>query len=479
MKVTLIGHASIFIETTNCRILMDPVFWDPFCEGLNASCPKRKVKPEYLPTYDFLVISHQHLDHFDIRTLAYLSKNVDVLIPPDPLIIETLKKLGYKCIYPLQDFDQIKCGDTTIMTTRSEIQVPEFGLVVADSSGVFWNTVDTYFAPPTIQRVKERFPNIDFLLATWHISREVLYQTGQSLEFPFHLYGELFNLLRLVESKALAPGASGWKYIGHADWQNQVVFPVTRERFCYDVKQAFPEMSDYVFALNPGDTVSLNEGNYHYIPANCHYAEMVLDDRHCLDYAPVKAGNPLLDVNPEAIDLNVLHHDIEKAIETKLTEFIRTYHQRMFLIHRRWQIIYQLEVSFPDTHRHWFIDFSRDPLQIVEARNPLAGLFAYITASSFYSILQNRRGLDFLWCSGDYRSFQKVYLMTNEGIISPNAGEINEPLLIYFSHSLTSGANLTADIAKYQQLPQSENHSKPCTDTSPLLMGSDYIKRSK
>lgn len=46
MKIDLIGHASLLVETEDCRVLMDPVFFDPFCEGLNESCPKRTVFPE-------------------------------------------------------------------------------------------------------------------------------------------------------------------------------------------------------------------------------------------------------------------------------------------------------------------------------------------------------------------------------------------------------------------------------------------------
>ena len=81
MQVHLLGHASLFVETEDCKILIDPVLQDPFCEGLNESCPQRLITPENFPEYDFLVISHRHLDHFDLRSLAYLPKNVDVLIP--------------------------------------------------------------------------------------------------------------------------------------------------------------------------------------------------------------------------------------------------------------------------------------------------------------------------------------------------------------------------------------------------------------
>lgn len=118
MQIQMIGHASLYVETQDARILMDPVLWDPFCEGLNETCPKRRVIPERLPEFDVLVISHQHLDHFDLRSLAYLPKHVDVLVPTDLLIQDVLQELGYRHIYPLRDFQSVKIGSTTLMPTR-------------------------------------------------------------------------------------------------------------------------------------------------------------------------------------------------------------------------------------------------------------------------------------------------------------------------------------------------------------------------
>ena len=124
MQIHSLGHASLFVNTEDCKILIDPVLEDPFFEGLNESCPKREIAKEKLPEYDFLIISHRHLDHFDLRSLAYLPKNVDVLIPQDYLIEDCLLQLGYSRIYPLADFAKVRTSSTTIMTTRSEIKVP-------------------------------------------------------------------------------------------------------------------------------------------------------------------------------------------------------------------------------------------------------------------------------------------------------------------------------------------------------------------
>lgn len=137
MEIHMIGHASIFVETQDCKILMDPVLWDTHSEGIEDVCPKREVNHERLPEFDLLIISHRHTDHFDIRSLAYLPKTVDVLIPKDKLLENCLRKLGYLHIYPLGDFSEVKIGSTSLLTTRSENRVPEYGMVFADPSGIF------------------------------------------------------------------------------------------------------------------------------------------------------------------------------------------------------------------------------------------------------------------------------------------------------------------------------------------------------
>ncbi|NER50290.1 MAG: MBL fold metallo-hydrolase, partial [Symploca sp. SIO1A3] len=125
MKIEMIGHASVFIETQDAKIMMDPVLWDPHQEGLFDVCPKREVIVDKIPDFDILIISHKHLDHFDIRSLAYLPKNVEVIIPEDDLIKQSLQKLGYKKIYSIVDFQELKIGSSTrFLSTRSEDRVP-------------------------------------------------------------------------------------------------------------------------------------------------------------------------------------------------------------------------------------------------------------------------------------------------------------------------------------------------------------------
>jgi UDP-MurNAc hydroxylase len=437
MQINLIGHASLFIETQDCKILMDPVLGDSHCEEIEDICPKRAVIIDRLPQFDTLVISHQHTDHFDIRSLADLPKHIDVLIPKDKCMESCLRKLGYQNIYFLGDWTEVRLGSTRLLTTRSENRVPEFGMVIADSDGVFWNQVDSVVSPETIAKVKSRYGQIDFLLASWQPMLEMEYQHNQSISFPYSAYGSLLKLISLIEPKAIAPGANGFKFINASSWLNQITFPVTREQFCRDVQQICPDIAEQVFAFNPGDIVKLNQGECTYLLQHSDFVAMLEDDRESLSFCPVNVDSRLVDDNLDQYNLDEIRTAIKQEVGVNLTQFFNQNKKSLFLEYCYWKVIYQLEVVFPDGSQTWHFDFNESPIQCQTGRSPLANILTSISASSFYSIMQGTKGWDYADMGGFCRTFHKIYQATPYGIVRFNQGsdvQFQEPLKIKFPY---------------------------------------------
>jgi L-ascorbate metabolism protein UlaG (beta-lactamase superfamily) len=76
LRAFWIGHSSVYVEIDGVRVLTDPVFSEyasPFDIG-----PKRFHPPpialDELPKIDAVVISHDHYDHLDHRTVAALAE---------------------------------------------------------------------------------------------------------------------------------------------------------------------------------------------------------------------------------------------------------------------------------------------------------------------------------------------------------------------------------------------------------------------
>lgn len=77
LKVTMIGHASVLLQIEGFNILIDPV-WSPRV-GPVFFIGKKRVNPpgvafSHLPRIDAVLITHNHYDHMDIRTLRRLYK---------------------------------------------------------------------------------------------------------------------------------------------------------------------------------------------------------------------------------------------------------------------------------------------------------------------------------------------------------------------------------------------------------------------
>lgn len=78
LRVTFINHATVLIQTEGLNVLTDPI-WSARASPVSWAGPKRHRSPglrfEDLPPIDIVVISHNHYDHLDIKTLVKL--NVD------------------------------------------------------------------------------------------------------------------------------------------------------------------------------------------------------------------------------------------------------------------------------------------------------------------------------------------------------------------------------------------------------------------
>lgn len=76
LRVTLIGHATLLIQTRGLNILTDPVFSDR-ASPVSFAGPKRVNPPALdvagLPKIDVVLVSHSHYDHLDLASLSRLA----------------------------------------------------------------------------------------------------------------------------------------------------------------------------------------------------------------------------------------------------------------------------------------------------------------------------------------------------------------------------------------------------------------------
>lgn len=83
LRLTMVGHASLLIQTARLNILTDPV-WSERASPLAFAGPKRVNAPGIafadLPPIDVVLVSHNHYDHLDLATLKRLKQDHDPLL---------------------------------------------------------------------------------------------------------------------------------------------------------------------------------------------------------------------------------------------------------------------------------------------------------------------------------------------------------------------------------------------------------------
>ncbi|MGV8937681.1 MAG: MBL fold metallo-hydrolase [Allorhizobium sp.] len=78
LRVTMVGHATLLIQVAGLNILTDPV-WSDRASPVAFAGPKRVVAPgialEMLPPIDVILVTHNHYDHLDLKTLVRLQRS--------------------------------------------------------------------------------------------------------------------------------------------------------------------------------------------------------------------------------------------------------------------------------------------------------------------------------------------------------------------------------------------------------------------
>ncbi len=119
VRVRYFGHACILLQTNKLSILIDPV--------ISYSLSNTKIlRYTYndLPDYiDYVILTHNHQDHFMLETLLQLRFKIGAVIFPnnnkgslqDPSIKLILKHLGFSSLIPLDDMESVSLLDGEII----------------------------------------------------------------------------------------------------------------------------------------------------------------------------------------------------------------------------------------------------------------------------------------------------------------------------------------------------------------------------
>lgn len=170
LRVTFVNHATVLVQMDGINILTDPI-WSDRCSPVSWAGPKRVRPPgirfEDLPPIDLVLVSHNHYDHLDIRTLDHLARE------HHPRIFSGLGNralLQSKGISGAEDLDWWQSAEIAAGVRVTAVPTEHFsgrglcdrdrtlwvGFVVTGSAGSVYFAGDTGWGPH-FQEIRARF----------------------------------------------------------------------------------------------------------------------------------------------------------------------------------------------------------------------------------------------------------------------------------------------------------------------------------
>jgi L-ascorbate metabolism protein UlaG (beta-lactamase superfamily) len=142
MKITMIGHSTVLIETGDTRILTDPYFGTGGNPAYGRTAPPAKAR-EALNDVDLVLVSHNHWDHVDRRFLQALPETVPVVTPKWAQWMTRL--MGAQHTIGLAPWDE-KCFRAVTITMVPALHIAiTSGFVVQSEGKSIYFAGDTYY----------------------------------------------------------------------------------------------------------------------------------------------------------------------------------------------------------------------------------------------------------------------------------------------------------------------------------------------
>ncbi len=152
MRITMIGHSTVLIETNGKKILTDPYFGTRGNPAF-ARCGKPAKSREEMMAVDGILVSHDHWDHTDGKYLRMLGET-PVLAPR--LTSWLIKLLGGRNVIGIKSWESREIGGVTITAVPAVHMTVTVGYVLESENQRVFFAGDTFYSG-FMKKIGERF----------------------------------------------------------------------------------------------------------------------------------------------------------------------------------------------------------------------------------------------------------------------------------------------------------------------------------
>jgi UDP-MurNAc hydroxylase len=385
VKVYRIAHAGLLVETAEATCLMDPVFFQPFEGDVNVFEPVTSVTTEDINDYfSLVVISHEHMDHFDIPSLNVIDRRCPIVYPRGAALIEpALKAMGFAELRPVAIGETLTIGDMSLHFTGSTSRVREMGVLFKSAGRAFWNAVDTGIDEAIMSAVLHRVERLDLMFAHYvPLLEGPLTVDALGTPFPYDAYSRKLRTVTTLNPRFVVPASCGYRYC-HAEWMNNRGFPVSDEEFVADIEN----LGHRAAVLPNGAAITVDDGftiERDALPFVRQHHDHPPSKRI---WRPDRGIPELKDDNSFEYDVRDLRRNIDTHLGAVLQREAESSHLSAW--RRRMEgVVWQLDIVYPDgTTETKFMTFAPAGLSWSQTRPGRVGITTAVPASILWGLI--------------------------------------------------------------------------------------------
>lgn len=144
MRITLVGHSSVILESAGTRLLTDPYF-GTFGHIAYSRVTPPAVSRSELEELDAVLVSHGHWDHTDRRFFRGLDAAVPVLVPAGTSLLLRLK--GVRNAVPMKTWHSLRIGGLAVTAVPASHLARTVGFVIQNLGSCVYFAGDTFYRP--------------------------------------------------------------------------------------------------------------------------------------------------------------------------------------------------------------------------------------------------------------------------------------------------------------------------------------------
>lgn len=451
-KITIMGHAGLYVEAGAERILVDPLLrTTPLASGTVVHSYTRALTLDAMPAPTLGVITHGHLDHFDPESLRKLDKKLPLVVPNDPAMQHALRELGFEKLIVLEPWQTHRADGVTLTATPSHAEIDEWGVLFEAAGARFLHHADAEPSLEDAQRIRRQWGEVDVTSVKFQPASPghgVL--RGLGPYFDKRQVAEWLECALEVGAQLAFPYASGVKFDGRHAWLNDYAFPFRGEevaallsaRLAASNPDRDAEARRRAECVRPGDVIEFTPRAARLFPQASPFVRHVADGSGEPVWRPLDAST--LAGVASAEEREELSERLEAFLRDELAPWIakrRDDAGSPIQSYVKYSVVYQLSVhTGAGEALNYAIDF-RGKLSLTAEKHPEANYFAHLSGQSLLSVLRGEAGPELFYMSGDVRLYEKILWVEDDkfGMPVPRGWDLferlPEPLTHYLRHT--------------------------------------------